>query len=155
MNQQTTQQDQTTRKPSRRIPWQHMTKRQRKNRRRINRLAEYWPELFGAENIKPLKAGVIHDMLQDAKARELAIGHGVLRGALTSHLHTTRYLKALIAGGPRYDLNGKQCGSVTDAEKAAAEEVLAKRLAEAKQRSNQRQPCGGDDSDNRQRGTET
>ncbi|ENB4810206.1 prop effector, partial [Escherichia coli] len=62
---------------------------------------------------------------------------------------------ALIAGGPRYDLNGKQCGSVTDAEKAAAEEVLAKRLAEAKQRSNQRQPCGGDDSDNRQRGTET
>ncbi|HHY8171842.1 TPA: ProQ/FINO family protein, partial [Escherichia coli] len=33
MNQQTTQQDQTTRKPSRRIPWQHMTKRQRKNRR--------------------------------------------------------------------------------------------------------------------------
>ncbi|EQC4447767.1 ProQ/FINO family protein, partial [Escherichia coli] len=32
MNQQTTQQDQTTRKPSRRIPWQHMTKRQRKNR---------------------------------------------------------------------------------------------------------------------------
>ncbi|EPV0425494.1 hypothetical protein ACV1A1_005265, partial [Escherichia coli] len=30
MNQQTTQQDQTVRKPSRRIPWQHMTKRQRK-----------------------------------------------------------------------------------------------------------------------------
>ncbi|HAU9688959.1 TPA: prop effector [Escherichia coli] len=137
MNQQTTQQDQTTRKPSRRIPWQHMTKRQRKNRRRINRLAEYWPELFGAENIKPLKAGVIHDMLQDAKARELAIGHGVLRGALTSYIHTTRYLKAIVAGGPRYDLNGQPCGEVTEKEKAAASELLKRRLEQMKQKNSQ------------------
>ncbi|EFJ5752269.1 prop effector [Escherichia coli] len=137
MNQQTTQQDQTTRKPSRRIPWQHMTKRQRKNRRRINRLAEYWPELFGAENIKPLKAGVIHDMLQDAKARELAIGHGVLRGALTSHLHTTRYLKAIIAGGPRYDLNGQPCGEVTEEDKSVASELLKRRLEQMKQKNSQ------------------
>ncbi|WP_097332516.1 ProQ/FINO family protein [Escherichia coli] len=135
MNQQTTQQDQTTRKPSRRIPWQHMTKRQRKNRRRINRLAEYWPELFGAENIKPLKAGVIHDMLQDAKARELAIGHGVLRGALTSYIHTTRYLKAIVAGGPRYDLNGQPCGEVTEEDKSVASELLKRRLEQMKQKN--------------------
>ncbi|EER0467889.1 prop effector [Escherichia coli] len=147
MNQQTTQQDQTTRKPSRRIPWQHMTKRQRKNRRRINRLAEYWPELFGAENIKPLKAGVIHDMLQDAKARELAIGHGVLRGALTSHLHTTRYLKAIIAGGPRYDLNGQPCGEVTEEDKSVASELLKRRLAQIKQQNSQQQTTGDDGDD--------
>lgn len=135
MNQQTTQQDQTTRKPSRRIPWQHMTKRQRKNRRRINRLAEYWPELFGAENIKPLKAGVIHDMLQDAKSRELPIGHGVLRGALTSYIHTTRYLKAIVAGGPRYGLNGQPCGEVTSDEKAVARGILKQRLEQMKQKN--------------------
>ncbi|EEQ2043567.1 ProQ/FinO family protein [Escherichia coli] len=121
----------------------------------MNRLAEYWPELFGAENIKPLKAGVIHDMLQDAKARELAIGHGVLRGALTSHLHTTRYLKAIIAGGPRYDLNGQPCGEVTEKEKAAASEQLMWRLEQIKQQNIQRQDTGGGESDNRQRGTET
>lgn len=137
MNQQTTQQDQTTRKPSRRIPWQHMTKRQRKKRRRINRLAEYWPELFGAENIKPLKAGVIHDMLQDAKARELAIGHGVLRGALTSYIHTTRYLKAIVAGGARYDLNGQPCGEVTEEDKSVASELLKRRLEQMKQKNSQ------------------
>ncbi|HBN1420106.1 TPA: ProQ/FinO family protein [Escherichia coli] len=141
MNQQTTQQDQTTRKPSRRIPWQHMTKRQRKNRRRINRLAEYWPELFGAENIKPLKAGVIHDMLQDAKARELAIGHGVLRGALrgalTSYIHTTRYLKAIVAGGARYGLNGQPCGEVTEEDKSVASELLKRRLEQMKQKNSQ------------------
>lgn len=137
MNQQTTQQEQTTRKPSRRIPWQHMTKRQRKNRRRINRLAEYWPELFGAENIKPLKAGVIHDMLQDAKARELAIGHGVLRGALTSYIHTTRYLKAIVAGGARYGLNGQPCGEVTEEDKSVASELLKRRLEQMKQKNSQ------------------
>ncbi|EPE4918083.1 ProQ/FINO family protein [Escherichia coli] len=137
MNQQTTQQDQTTRKPSRRIPWQHMTKRQRKNRSRINRLAEYWPELFGAENIKPLKAGVIHDMLQDAKARELAIGHGVLRGALTSYIHTTRYLKAIVAGGARYGLNGQPCGEVTEEDKSVASELLKRRLEQMKQKNSQ------------------
>lgn len=137
MNQQTTQQDQTTRRPTERPSWRHMTKRQRKNRRRINRLAEYWPELFGAENIKPLKAGVIHDMLQDAKARELAIGHGVLRGALTSHLHTTRYLKAIVAGGPRYGLNGQPCGEVTEEDKSVASELLKRRLELMKQKNSQ------------------
>lgn len=155
MNQQTTQQDQTTRRPTERPSWRHMTKRQRKNRRRINRLAEYWPELFGAENIKPLKAGVIHDMLKDAKARELPIGHGVLRGALTSYIHTTRYLKAIVAGGARYGLNGQPCGEVTEKEKAAASEQLMWRLEQIKQQNIQRQDTGGDESDNRQRGTET
>ncbi|HFO2906828.1 TPA: ProQ/FINO family protein, partial [Escherichia coli] len=110
---------------------------QRKNRRRINRLAEYWPELFGAENIKPLKAGVIHDMLQDAKARELAIGHGVLRGALTSYIHTTRYLKAIVAGGARYDLNGQPCGEVTEEDKSVASELLKRRLEQMKQKNSQ------------------
>ncbi|HCB7512679.1 TPA: ProQ/FinO family protein [Escherichia coli] len=137
MNQQTAQQDQTTRKPSRRIPWQHMTKRQRKNRRRINRLAEYWPELFGAETIKPLKTGIIRDVLEDAKSRELPIGHGVLCGALTSYIHTTRYLKAIVAGGPRYGLNGQPCGEVTEEDKSVASELLKRRLEQMKQKNSQ------------------
>lgn len=32
-----------------------MTKRQRKNRKRINHLVELWPELFNREKPKPLK----------------------------------------------------------------------------------------------------
>ncbi|EFH6806713.1 prop effector [Escherichia coli] len=133
MNQQTTQQDQTTRRPTERPSWRHMTKRQRKKRRRINRLAEYWPELFGAETIKPLKTGIIRDVLEDAKSRELPIGHGVLRGALTSYIHTTRYLKAIVAGGERYDLKGQPCGEVTPDEKAVARGILKQRLEQIKQ----------------------
>ncbi|WP_033805423.1 ProQ/FINO family protein [Escherichia coli] len=137
MNQQTTQQDQTTRRPTERPSWRHMTKRQRKNRRRINRLAEYWPELFGAETIKPLKTGIIRDVLEDAKSRELPIGHGVLRGALTSYIHTMRYLKAIVAGGPRYGLNGQPCGEVTEEDKSVASELLKRRLELMKQKNSQ------------------
>ncbi|HFI6690968.1 TPA: ProQ/FINO family protein [Escherichia coli] len=137
MNQQTTQQDQTTRRPTERPSWRHMTKRQRKNRRRINRLAEYWPELFGAETIKPLKTGIIRDVLEDAKSRELPIGHGVLRGALTSYIHTSRYLKAIVAGGPRYGLNGQPCGEVTKEDKSVASELLKRRLEQMKQKNSQ------------------
>ena len=135
MNQQTTQQDQTTRRPTERPSWRHMTKRQRKNHRRVNRLAEYWPELFGAETIKPLKTGIIRDVLEDAKSRELLIGHGVLCGALTSYIHTTRYLKAIVAGGPRYGLNGQPCGEVTSDEKAVARGILKQRLEQMKQKN--------------------
>ncbi|SQM87523.1 putative prophage protein [Escherichia coli] len=137
MNQQTTQQDQTTRRPTERPSWRHMTKRQRKKRRRINRLAEYWPELFGAETIKPLKTGIIRDVLEDAKSRELPIGHGVLRGALTSYIHTSRYLKAIVAGGPRYGLNGQPCGEVTEEDKSVASELLKRRLEQMKQKNSQ------------------
>ncbi|EHQ0047922.1 ProQ/FinO family protein [Escherichia coli] len=132
-----------------------MTKRQRKNHRRINRLAEYWPELFGAETIKPLKTGIIRDVLEDAKSRELPIGHGVLRGALTSYIHTTRYLKAIIAGGPRYGLNGQPCGEVTEEDKSVASELLKRRLERMKQQNSQQQSAGGEASDKGQCGTET
>ena len=46
-------------KPTGATPWRHMTKRQRKNRRRVNRLTELWPELFSREAPKPLKVGEI------------------------------------------------------------------------------------------------
>ncbi|EKL9311119.1 ProQ/FinO family protein [Escherichia coli] len=155
MNKLSTQQDQTTRKPSLRIPWRHMTKRQRKNNRRINRLEEYWPELFNTDPVKPVKLGVIHDMLQDAKARKLSMGTGTLRGALTSYTHMTRYLKAIVAGGERYDLKGQPCGEVTPDEKAAAREILKQRLEQIKQQNSQQQSAGGEASDNGQCGTET
>ncbi len=147
MNQQITQQTQAVRKPSRHIPWQHMTKRQRKNHRRINRLAEYWPELFNSDLIKPVKLGVIHDMLQDAKERKLPTGHGVLRGALISYIHTTRYLNAVIAGDARYDLNGLPCGKVTEEEKSLACKLLKRRLAQIMQQNSQQQTTGDDGND--------
>ncbi|EOP1323135.1 ProQ/FINO family protein [Escherichia coli] len=105
--------------------------------------------------MKPVKPGVIHDMLQDAKARKLPMGTGTLRGALISYTHSTRYLKAIVAGGERYDLKGQPCGEVTPDEKAAAREILKQRLERMKQQNSQQQSAGGEVSDKGQCGTET
>lgn len=50
-----------------------MTKRQRKNRKRINRLVELWPELFNREKPQPLKVEIPDDLIQDIAIRELAV----------------------------------------------------------------------------------
>ncbi|EIH15787.1 ProQ/FINO domain protein, partial [Escherichia coli 97.0259] len=42
-----------------------MTKRQSKNRKRIIRLVELWPELFKPGKPKPLKVGIPDDLIQD------------------------------------------------------------------------------------------
>ena len=71
-------------KPANKTPWRHMTKRQRKNRKRINRLVELWPELFNRENPKPIKVGIADDLIQDITLRKQVFGTGALfmNGAL-------------------------------------------------------------------------
>ncbi|EID2634167.1 ProQ/FinO family protein [Escherichia coli] len=111
-------------KPTKKTPWRHMTKRQRKNRRRINRLMELWPELFNREAPKPLKVGIFDDLIQDIAIRELASGAGTLRAAVASYVQSPRYYRALMAGGARYGLKGQPCGEVTPQEQKEAETRL-------------------------------
>ncbi|ENB5115574.1 ProQ/FinO family protein [Escherichia coli] len=105
-------------------PWRHMTKRQRKNRKRINRLVEHWPELFNREKTQPLKVEIPDDLIQDIAIRELAFGAGALRAAVASYVQSPRYYRALMAGGTRYDLKGQPCGEVTPQEQKEAETRL-------------------------------
>ncbi len=137
MVQETQQQDKTTsaykvmpgnqnaqQKPTGATPWRHMTKRQRKNRRRVNRLTELWPDLFSREAPKPLKVGIFDDLMQDLAVRGLAFGPGALRATLASYAQSPRYYRALVAGGARYDLKGQPCGEVTPQEQQDAETRL-------------------------------
>ena len=101
-----------------------MTKRQRKNRKRINRLVEHWPELFNREKPKPLKVGITDDLIQDIAIRKLAFGAGTLRAAVASYVQSPRYYRALMAGGARYDLKGQPCGEVTPHKQKEAESRL-------------------------------
>lgn len=111
-------------KPTGATPWRHMTKRQRKNRRRVNRLTELWPDLFSREALKPLKVGIFDDLMQDLAVRGLAFGPGALRATLASYAQCPRYYRALMAGGVRYDLKGQPCGEVTPQEQQDAETRL-------------------------------
>ncbi|EOT8309835.1 ProQ/FINO family protein [Escherichia coli] len=108
-------------KPTGATPWRHMTKRQRKNGRRVNRLTEMWPDLFNREAPKPLKVGIFDDLMQDIAVRGLTFGPGALRATLASYAQSPRYYRALMAGGARYDLKGQPCGEVTPQEQQEAE----------------------------------
>ena len=57
-----------------------MTKRQRKNRKRINRLVELW-----------LKVEIPDDLIQDIAIRELAFGAGTLHAAVASYVQSPHY----------------------------------------------------------------
>ncbi|HAY0336624.1 ProQ/FinO family protein [Escherichia coli] len=126
-------------KPTGAIQWRHMTKRLRKNRRRVNRLIELWPELFSLESPKPLKVGIFEDLIQDIAVRELAFGSGALRAALASYAQSPRYYRALMAGGARYDLKGQPCGEVTPQEQQDAEARLMALKEKRKRKSNKEQ----------------
>ncbi|HCL5065772.1 TPA: ProQ/FinO family protein [Salmonella enterica] len=103
-----------------------MNRRQWKNFKHMRRVLALWPELFDLDNPKPLRVGVLDDLMQDISARNLTIGAGVLKAAIASYTRRIRYQKALAAGGDRYDLNGQPCGEVTPEQQQEAADALKK-----------------------------
>ncbi|EJC4645622.1 ProQ/FinO family protein [Salmonella enterica] len=103
-----------------------MNRRQWKNFKHMRRVLALWPALFNLDNPKPLKVGVLNDLMQDINARNLTIGAGVLKAAIASYTRRIRYQKALAAGGARYDLNGQPCGEVTPEQQQEAADALKK-----------------------------
>ncbi|EFU5480772.1 proQ/FINO family protein [Salmonella enterica subsp. enterica serovar Muenchen] len=109
-----------------RVRPQRMTRRQWKNVKNMRRALTFWPELFDLDNPKPLKVGIIDDLMQDISARNLMVGTGVLKATLARYTHRIRYKKAVCAGGARYDLNGKSYGEVTPEQQQKAADALKK-----------------------------
>lgn len=103
-----------------------MTRSQWKNLKNVRRVLACWPELFDLNNPKPLKTGVLNDLMQDIAARDLTIGAGALKAALASYTRRIRYKKAIAAGGARYDLNGQPCGEITPEQQQTAADDLEK-----------------------------
>ncbi|EIZ2110877.1 ProQ/FinO family protein [Salmonella enterica] len=103
-----------------------MNRRQWKNLKNVRRVLAFWPELFDLNNPKPLKTGVLNDLIQDIAARDLTIGAGALKAALASYTRRIRYKKAIAAGGSRYDLNGQPCGEITPEQQQTAADDLEK-----------------------------
>jgi ProP effector len=115
------------------------TRVQRKNQKRQHRLAEYWPALFNHDTPKPIKTGILSELIQDVADRGLTFGTGALCAAVASYIRRPCYQRALAAGGARYDLIGQPCGEVTTQEQKDAE----MRLAALKKRTRERQAGKG------------
>ena len=98
----------------------------------LARLAEAFPQTFVLEKYRPhwpLKVGIAADI----PARCPAVERRVLSVALSAYARRVMYLRGLVAGAARVDLDGNPAGEVTarDAEYAAAKlaETLASREA--------------------------
>ncbi|HAG0017387.1 TPA: hypothetical protein G8O67_004766 [Salmonella enterica] len=70
-----------------------ITRIQWKNRKAVQRLSVLWPELFDLNNPKPLKLGVLNDLVRDTEARGLGVGKGSLKASLVSYTRSFRYLR--------------------------------------------------------------
>lgn len=82
-----------------------------------------FPLLFGPDAKKPLKIGITNDLL------EIYAGTATKRDvcrAVSFHISTRSYRRAVAAGGSRFDLEGRPSGEVSEAEQLQAREALEK-----------------------------
>jgi sRNA-binding protein len=100
----------------------------------LARLADEFPRTFVQEKYQPhwpLKVGIAADLME----RSPELDHHKLTVALTVYTRRVMYLRSLVAGAARVDLEGNPAGEVTvqDAEHAAARlvKILTSREAAA------------------------
>jgi len=103
-----------------------------------------WPQVFGGPpaSLKPLKHGLEADLAEHLPE----VTSAVIKQALSrwEKRRAVAYLRAVAAGGPRYDLVGQPCGEVTPEEAEAARQQLEVLYAEQeakRQEREQQQPA--------------
>lgn len=99
------------------------TKRSRYNRKKLELLLTHWPALFSLDAPRPLVVGAAELIAADMCARDIT-GGGRIRAAVAMYTRRTSYLKALAAGGPRFNLAGEPTGEVTVEQQQRALETL-------------------------------
>ncbi|UAN34364.1 ProQ/FINO family protein [Enterobacter sp. JBIWA005] len=97
-------------------------------------LEGFWPGVFSFSKPKPLRVGILTDMVTDAEARGLPFGHDVLKAAVKLYTLRYGYQLAVSRSAERYDLRGEVDGVVTDEQKARALEELKRRDARKRQK---------------------
>jgi len=100
------------------------TKRSRYNRKKLELLITHWPVAFSLDAPRPLVVGAAELIAADMGAWGIT-GGGRVRAAIAKYTRRTSYLKALAAGGPRYNLAGDPAGEVTAEQQQRALDTLA------------------------------
>ena len=98
---------------------------------RRNTLLDHLQERYPVfKDCRPLALG-IHKTIRE---REPEINAGELRLAMRLHTTSTRYLKALLAGKERFNLDGLADGEVTEEHRSTADTSLRERFQKAAER---------------------
>ncbi|NOT55649.1 MAG: ProQ/FinO family protein [Deltaproteobacteria bacterium] len=99
-----------------------------------------WPHLFRVtpETIRPLAIGIYHDLCAHLPEFPPKLVHHTLSQWMADH--RVLYWKAVMQGGPRYDLEGNPKGEVTPEQQASARQ---QRKAWYDRREARRKQCEG------------
>jgi hypothetical protein len=91
-------------------------------------MAAAFPETFGDNSMRrPLSLHILRDLKQHYHKSKTPHPEGlVLRAAVTRYLGWSEYLETVITGAPRYDLQGRICGEVTEEEMRQAQALICK-----------------------------
>ncbi|HIC6098491.1 TPA: ProQ/FINO family protein [Salmonella enterica subsp. enterica serovar Nagoya] len=100
------------------------TKRSRYKRKKLELLVTHWPAVFSLDAPRPLAIGTAELISAEMCARGIT-GAGKIRAAVAMYTRRASYLKALIAGGVRYNLAGEPEGEVTPEQQRLAQENLS------------------------------
>ncbi|WP_241613873.1 ProQ/FINO family protein [Rosenbergiella epipactidis] len=103
-------------------------------------LEGFWGQAFKFSQPKPLKVGILEDMVEDAKARNLPFDLEIIKAALKLYVHRYLYQKAVRKSSERIGLNGQPAGEVTDEQKAYAKTQTKNLDAKQKWRKKASQP---------------
>lgn len=88
-------------------------------------MAEHWPALFGGDELKLMRIGILRELYYDRATRELDISGKMIRRCLMSLVRAEAYRQQMREGAPRYDHLGQVSGTVTAREQAHAKKMLA------------------------------
>lgn len=99
------------------------------NQRRqlLDRLYAQFPVF---RDFQPLAIGIHKSLLE----RLPDLDKAAVRAALHFHTASTRYLKAIVQGAPRFDLDGNASGEVTPEQQTQAVTALRERFRKAAER---------------------
>ncbi len=101
----------------------------------LDTLRARWPQAFPRDyrQVRPLALGISRDIAAHLPAQPLGrISNAI---GIFQYLLGPAYFRAVLRGGPRYDLNGNPRGEVTPEEQARAKRALAAFFAGRKSRA--------------------
>jgi len=93
----------------------------------LDQLMQQYPVF---SEVKPLAIGIHKTLLVQQPDLEKA----ALRAAMKAHTHSTRYLKGIVEGANRYDLEGNSDGNITAEQQDQATAILKDRIRKATER---------------------
>jgi len=83
-------------------------------------LRESWPLLFTQEPLKPMKTGIMQDLITDAEKRQIDFPGLEIGKALKRYTRTIPYQLALASDSQRYNIHGQPDGVVTEEQRQMA-----------------------------------